>query len=373
MDSPRDDLTSRPQIEARRPQAAALGAFPELIVRCPKGEPAHERPRPRMKRRDFLLGAGAAAAWPLAAYAQQAGKVPRIGMLWMESAEAEERIGLVAALHRGLSDLGYVEGRTILFEERFASGNPQRLDELAAELVRLEVDLIVSGAQGTLAAARATKDIPIVSATTADPVAEGLAATLAHPGGNVTGSAVFFPQMMAKRLELLKQMSPSLRRAGVLAPDRDPLVRFTFDAMSETAKVLGVELALFEASDAATYEAAFGAASAQEVGAFVILDPPIYFRDARTIAALAVKYRMPACGAPIYPRAGGLSGYAVVFPELFRKAATFVDKILKGAKAGDIPFEQATKFETVVNLKTAAALGLQIPPTLLAAADEVIE
>jgi putative tryptophan/tyrosine transport system substrate-binding protein len=326
-----------------------------------------------MKRREFLLGASAAATWPLTVHAQQAGKIPRIGMLWMESPEAEEKIGLVAALQKGLSDLGYVEGRTILVEERFAGGNPQRLDELAAELVRLNVDLIVTGAQGTSAAARATKVIPIVSATTADPVGEGLAASLSHPGGNVTGSAVFFPQMMAKRLELLKQIAPSLRRAGVLTPSRDPLALFTFDAMSKTAKGLDVELALFEASDAATYETTFATASAKGFGGFVILDPPIYFRDAGAIASFATKYLIPACGAPIYPRAGGLAGYAVVFPELFHKAASFVDKILKGAKPGDLPFEQATKFETVINLKTARALGLDVPATVLAAADEVIE
>ena len=326
-----------------------------------------------MKRREFLSGASAAAAWPCAARAQQPGKIPRIGMLWANSAQAEERIGLVAALHKGLRDLGYIEGRTIRVEERFADGSPQRLDELAAELVRLNVDLIATGAQGTSAAARATKTIPIVSATTADPVAEGLAASLAHPSGNVTGNAVFFPQMMAKRLELLKQIAPSLKRAGVLTPDNEPLVRLTFGVMAETAKNLGVELELFEAADAASYERAFAAAAAKGVGGFVILDPPIYFRDASVIAALALKYRLPAGGAPLYPRSGGLFGYAVIFPELFSSAATFVDKILKGAKPGDIPFEQATKFETVVNLKTAGALGLDLPPTLLARADEVIE
>ncbi|MDE3175588.1 MAG: ABC transporter substrate-binding protein [Pseudomonadota bacterium] len=299
--------------------------------------------------------------------------MPRIGMLWANSAQAEQEIGLVAAFHKGMAELGYVDGRTMIVEERFADGSPQRLDNLAAELVGLNVDLIVTGANGADAAARATKVIPIVSATTADPVGEGLAASLAHPGGNVTGNAVFFPQMMAKRLELLKQALPSLTRAGVLTPDRAPIVRFTFEVMSESAKALGVELELFEASDAATYDAAFAKASANGFGGFVIRDPPIFFRDAGVIAALALKHRILAGGAPICARSGGLFGYAVIFPELFRKAATFVDKILKGAKAGDIPFEQATKFETVVNLKTARALGVDIPATVLAAAAEVIE
>ena len=327
-----------------------------------------------MRRREFLLAASAAAAWPSAVRAQQQRKIPRIGMLWPNSAEAEEKIGLVAAFHKRMGELGYVDGRTMIVEERFADGNPQRLDELAAELVRIDVDLIVSGAQGTSAAARATKDIPIVSATTADPVAEGFAASLALPGGNVTGNAVFFPQMMAKRVELLKQILPSVRRAGVLSPNDEPLVRLTFEVMTETAKALGVELELFEASDAATYESVFAAASTKGVGGFVILDPPIFFADSGVIAALALKYRLPTGGAPIYPRSGGLFGYAVIFPELFRSAVTLVvDKILKGAKAGDIPFEQASRFETVVNLKTADALGLAIPPGLLAAASEVIE
>jgi len=327
-----------------------------------------------MNRRDFLtLAASAAAAWPGAARAQQPGKIPRVGMLWPNSADAEEKIGFVAVLHASLRQLGYVDGRTLIVEERFSDGGPGRLDELAAELVRLNVDLIVTGAEGTHAAARATKDIPIVMAVTADPVAEGFAASLAHPGGNVTGNAVFFPQMMAKRVELLKQILPSLRRAGVLAADHDPLVGFTFGVMSETAKALGVELELFEASDATSYEAAFAKESANGVGAFVILDPATFFRDSGIIAALALKYRLPTGGAPILSHNGGLMGYAVIFPELFRNAATVVDKILKGAKPGDIPFEQATKFETVVNLKTAKALGLEIPPTLLAAAAEVIE
>jgi putative ABC transport system substrate-binding protein len=179
--------------------------------------------------------------------------------------------------------------------------------------------------------------------------------------------------MMAKRLELLQQIQPALRRAGLLTPDNDPFARFTFGVMTETAKTLGVELALFVASDRTTYERAFATASVKGIGGFVILDSPIFFSDAGVISALALKYRTPAGGAPIYPRNGGLLGHGVVFPELWRSAATFVDEILKGAKAGDIPFEQATKFETVVNLKTADALGLTVPQSLLAGATEVIE
>jgi putative ABC transport system substrate-binding protein len=301
-----------------------------------------------MRRREFLVGAGAAAAWASAGRAQQPRKIPRIGMLWANSVEAEASIGLVAAFHKGMSDLGYVDGRTMIAVERFADGDVPRLDELAAELVRLEVDLI----------------------------AEGLAASLAHPGGNVTGNAVFFPEIMAKRVDLLKLVLPSLKRAGVLTPDdaRDESVlRFTFGVMKETAKALGVELELLLASDQTTYESAFATASTKGIEGVVVLDPPIYFRDAGLIASLALKHLIPTGGAAIYARNGGLFGYGVIFPELWRTAAIFVDKILKGAKPGDIPFEQATRFETVVNLKTSDALGVTMPQTLLASASEVIE
>jgi putative tryptophan/tyrosine transport system substrate-binding protein len=326
-----------------------------------------------MRRREFLSGAIVGAVWASAARAQQSGKIPRIGMLWVNPVEAEKKIGLVAVFHKRLAELGYVDGKTIVVEERFADGTTQRLDELAAELVRLKVDVIVSGAESAIAAAKATKLIPIVAATTSDPVAEGFAASLAHPGGNVTGSAAFFPQMMAKRLELLKRITPSVRRAGMLAARVDPFARGVFEVMNGSAKGLGVDLEIVEVPDPTTYEAAFAAASAKGIGGIVILDYATFFRDAGLIAALALKNRIPTGGAPFYARNGGLFGYAADLPELFRNAATFVDKILKGDKPGDLPFEQATKFETAVNLKTSGALGLTVPQTLLASASEVIE
>ena len=326
-----------------------------------------------MRRREFLFGAGLAAAWGRVASAQPAGRLPVIGMLWVNSAEAEARIGLVAACHAGLSDLGYIDGKTIRIEERFGDGTLKTLDALAAELVGLNVDLIVAGAESATAAARTTKSIPLVAASSADPVAEGLAASLAHPGGNFTGNAVFFPEIMAKRLERLKQAAPSLRRAGVLTPRTDPFIRSIREGMAGAAKSLGVDLGLVEAPDAAGYERAFATAGAAGIGGFVILDHAQLFSNFPVIAALALKHRLPTVGAPPYARAGGLIGYGVFFPALFRGAATFVDKILKGAKPGDIPFEQATKFETLLNLKTAQAVGVEFPPTLLASADEVIE
>ena len=327
-----------------------------------------------MRRREFLVAAGITAAVSgRFAFAQAADRLPVLGLLWVNSAEAEARIGLVAEAHAGLADLGYVEGKTIRIEERFGDGTRKRAEELAAELVGLHVDLIVTGAEGSPAAALATRTIPIVTCVSADPVAEGLAASLAHPGGNLTGNAVFFPEIMAKRLEQLKQSVPSMTRAGVLTPPADSLSRYTVEVMAKAAKPLGVELRLVEASDAASYEQAFATASAAGIGGFVVLDPPLFFRDFAVIGQFARQYRQPTAGAPLLARMGGLIGYGVLFHALFRNAAVFVDKILRGAKPGDIPIQQATKFETVVNLKTAHALGLEMPPTLLAAADAVIE
>ncbi len=326
-----------------------------------------------MRRREFVLGAGVAMAWPQVARAQQAGGPPLIGMLWANPAEAEARIGLVAEVHAGPRDLGYVDGETIRIEERFSDGTTQRLDALAAELVRLNVALIVTGATGAPAAWRATKSVPIVTASTADPVAEGLAASPAHPGGNLTGNAVFLPEIMAKRLERLKQAAPSLLRAGVLAPPTDPIAHLFVEAMNGAAKPLGMEVALVDAFDAPSYERAFATAVQAGIGGFVVVDHPKLLGDFGLIAAQALKHRLPTIGAPLYARAGGLLGYGVDFPALFRHAAFFVDKILKGARPDDIPIEQAAKFQTIANLQTARAIGVELPPTLLTAADEVIE
>ena len=225
-----------------------------------------------MNRREFLLGAAAAAAWPRPARAGQTGKIPEIGMLWVNSAEAERQIGMVGVLHAKLRELGYVDGQTVHIEERFGDGQPRRMDEQAAELVRRNPDVIVAGAESLLAVAHATKTIPIVAATTGDPVAEGFAESLAHPNGNVTGSAVFFPQIMAKRLELLKLAVPTLNRVGALTPAINPFFRIVSEVMTETAKPLGVEVKLIETPDPAKYEDAFAAAAADGVGGIVVLD-----------------------------------------------------------------------------------------------------
>ena len=324
-----------------------------------------------MRRREFLFQGGAAAAWPFAARAQQTSKLPRIGMLWANSAEAEKRIGLVPILHARLAELGYVDGKTIIVEERFADGNRRRGEELAAELVRLKPDLIVTGGDMTPVVAGATKVIPIVTTSMIDPVAEGLAVSLAHPGGYVTGNTVLLPEIMAKRLEYLKQLAPSLNRAGFMTVRGLPPI--IFEAISKTAKALDVELKLFELADPPAFEDMFAAAASGEVGGLVVFDSAFFVDGYGRIASLAIKYRMASAAAPFYVRSGGLFGYSASFADYFRSAATFVDRILKGAKPGDIPFEQPARFQMSVNLKTAAALGLDAPPTILAAADEVIE
>lgn len=324
-----------------------------------------------MKRREFLIAAGATAVWPGAARAQQTGKIPRVGMLWTNSAEAERRIGLVPILYARLAELGYVDGRTIVIEERFGDGDPRRLDALAAELVRLPVDLIVTAGDPTSAVARATKFIPIITASIYDPVAEGFAASLAHPGGNLTGNAVLQPETLAKRLEMLKRITPSLNRAGLLT--LKGIAPAVFEAMSAAAKALAMEVRFFELADTPAYEELFAAAAKAGVGGFVIADSGRTVGDYGVIASLATRYRLTTAGAPFYTGRGGLCGYGPSFADLFRGAASYVDKILKGAKPGDIPMQQPTRFQTSINLKTAAELQLEIPPTVLAAADEVIE
>lgn len=326
-----------------------------------------------MRRRAFLSLVGTAAAWPLAARAQEAPRVPRIGLLLTNSGADEEKRGIPGAFRDGLSRLGYVEGKTILIKERFAEGKPDRMSALAAELVASKVDLIVTPGQGVFAAYRVTTTVPIVAAAADDLVAEGLAESITHPGGNVTGQSILASQVMAKRLELLKQAVRSLRRAGVLQLRGWPWNSRNLEATAKLAKVLDVELEPFEAFDDASYEAAFSSASAASIGGFVISDAGQFYGDAEIIASIANRHGLPTVGPPQSAASGVLIGYGADVPELFRHAATFVDKILRGAKPGDIPIEQATRFLTVVNLKTAKALGLDIPPTLLAAATEVIE
>ncbi len=326
-----------------------------------------------MDRRAFLASAGGALlASPLAALAQQPGKVPRIGLLNVASASASAND--VEALRAGLRDLGYVEGRNIVIEFRWAEGKYDRLPDLAAELVRLKLDILVTpGTLATLAAKRVTATIPIVMFNTGDAVATGLVASLAQPGGNITGSTILSPELMAKRLELLKEALPRTRRVAVLLNPNNPAQGLSFQAMETTSRSLKMELQRLDVREAGEIESAFSAMAKQRVDAVAIPVDTVFNVNGRAIADLAAKLRLPSAGPREFAAAGGLIGYGVNRLDGWRHAAYFVDKILKGAKPADLPVEQPTKFELVINMKAAKALGLTIPPALLVRADQVIQ
>jgi putative ABC transport system substrate-binding protein len=263
------------------------------------------------------------------------------------------------AFREGLRDLGYFEGRNIRIEYRSSEGDEERLFALANELIAVNVDVIVTYASGVFAASRANSSIPIVMATYNDPIAVGLVASLAHPGGNITGSTFFAPELMAKRLELLKEIVPSMSRGGVLLVRRDDTAATvkTVEVMEVTAKALGMELHPIEVREPAEYASAFSSWSNRRIDGLVVLDHAQFISNAEMITALGAQYRFPSIGPLELPAAGGLMGYGVNFAAMFRRAAAFVDKILKGARPADIPVEQATKFNFVINLKTAKRLA----------------
>ena len=327
-----------------------------------------------MRRREFitLLG-GAAVAWPLSAHAQQpSAKVFRIGYLGLTTAESLPK--RPEAFRAGLRDLGYLEGRDFVIEYRWADNNYDRLPTLLADLVRLNVDVIVThGTPGSLAAKKATTTIPVVFAVVGDALGSGIVSTLARPEANVTGSTYFNPELAAKRLELLKEAMPGLTNVGILLNLANPMNEPILPKMSQVAQSLRLELHQFDVRAPTEFEEAFAAMAAKRVSALVVIDDPVLLSNAPALAALALKQRLPSCGWPDFAIDGGLMAYGVDFLILFRRAATFVDKILKGAKPSDLPVERATKFETIFNLKTAKAIGLEIPYNLLARADQVIE
>jgi putative tryptophan/tyrosine transport system substrate-binding protein len=331
-----------------------------------------EEPMLDVGRREFLmLAGGAAAAWPLVARSQQLDRIARIGYLGLPS--ASQHAPRSDALRAGLRNLGYIEGRNLHIEFRFAEGDSDRLPGLAAELVGLNVDVIVTHATGVPVAQRATATIPIVMATYGDAVAAGIVAGLAHPGGNVTGSTFFNPEVLAKRLELVKEAVPSMTRAAVLLIQDSPLNASIREAIQRTATGLRVGFQPFEISRLTELQSAFAVWADRQIGALVVSDHPLFVTNVNVIAALAAKHHLPSIGPLELAASGGLMAYGVNFSEQFRRAAVFVDKILKGAKPQDIPVEQATKFETIINLKTAKALGLDVPTSILLRADEVIE
>ncbi len=328
-------------------------------------------------RRTFLAGTGAVLlAAPLAAEAQQAAKVARIGYLVTSLAARPHQ---QESFRQGLRDLGYVEGRNVVIEYRDAEGKFERLPALAAELVALKVDVIVTtgGTPAALAAKQATKTIPIVFAVAADPVGTGLVTSLARPGGNVTGLSNLSQELVGKRLEQLKQAVPGVSRVAVLWQPGVLGERTEQDLLKGAevaARALGVRLQVVEARGPADFDRAFSDMTSARVGALTMLTSVMFFNERRRLVDLAAKTRLPA----VYPArefvdAGGLMAYGANIPDMFRRAATYVDKILKGAKPGDLPVEQPTKFELVINLKTAKTLGLTIPPSLLQRADEVIQ
>jgi putative ABC transport system substrate-binding protein len=328
-----------------------------------------------LRRRDFaLLLGGAAVAWPLAARAQQARKIFRIGYLGVSSSSLEPHY--VEAFRQRLRDLGHIEGESIAIEYRWADGEDDRLPNLAAELVRLNPDIIVTtGTPSTLAAMQATKTIPIIMASSADPVAAGLVANLARPKENVTGFTILGPELEAKRLELLKQTVPSAARVAILRNPSNPAVVSYFEAIKTASQSLRIAVdPVAEVRRAEEFDDAFSAIVSARPDALAVLADRFLLAHRKRIVEFAAANRLPS----MYPYreyvdAGGLISYAPSNVELFRGAAIYVDKILKGAKPTDLPVQEPTKFELVVNLKTAKALGLTIPPTLLFTADEVIE
>ncbi len=327
-------------------------------------------------RRTFLAGAGAALlATPLVAEAQPAAKVARIGYLALNLAANPH---VLEPFRQGLRDLGYVEGSNVVIEYRDAEGKPERFPALAAELVALKVDVIlVGGTPQALAAKQATKTIPIVFTGTADPVGSGLVTSLARPGGNVTGSSNLAQELVGKCLEQLTQAVPGVSRVAVLwQPGTlgDRTEKEMLERAEAVARALGVRLQFVEARGPADFDRAFSDMTRARAGALTVLPSSMFSSERRRLVDLAAKNRLPA----VFPfrwfaDVGGLMSYGPNQADLWWRAATYVDRILKGAKPADLPVEQPTKFELVINLKTAKALGLTIPPALLQRADEVIQ
>jgi putative tryptophan/tyrosine transport system substrate-binding protein len=325
-----------------------------------------------MKRREFITLIGGAAAWPLVADAQQPAKVPRIGLLRFGSASAHA--GRVEALRAGLRQIGYVEGKNIVIEFRWAERVDQ-LPEFAAELVGMNVDVIFAMSSTEVEAVRqATKTIPIVFALHADPVGLGHVASLARPGGNITGLTIILTDLVAKELEILKEAVPQATRIGVLFSPTAPSHRPAVQAVETAGEKLGVQLVMVPGRTVEDFEGAFSTMSREHVGGFLVVSAPLFISHRARLAELALKHRLPSMfGTKENVEAGGLMSYGADFNDLVQRAATYIDKILKGAKPADLPVEQASKYELVINLKTAKSLGLDVPLHLQQRADEVIE
>jgi putative ABC transport system substrate-binding protein len=332
-----------------------------------------------MNRRDviMLLG-GVAAAWPLAARAQRASKVARIGFLATGALGAVEQQAIIDAFRHGLHERGYVEGHNILIEYRSADGMIERFPELATELVGLNLDLIVaSNTPAARAAKQTATTIPIVVPVMGDPVGDGLVASLSRPGANVTGMTFLGPELVTKRLELFKEAVPTISRVAALwhpGAYGEPTMREMMSKVQAAAGALLVQLQLVEVRAPAELDGAFLAMVREGADSLIVLPSPMLFSERRQIVDLATRHRLPSIAmAREFAELGGLMAYGASIRDLFRRVVVYVDMILQGTKPADLPVQQPTKFELVINLKTANALGIDVPPTLLARADEVIE
>jgi putative ABC transport system substrate-binding protein len=326
-----------------------------------------------MRRREFILTLGAAVAWPLAARGQQPGKIWRIGVL--ETVSPDLNAKNIEALKRGLRDLGYVESQNYVLEYRSADGDSDRFPAFAEELVRLRVDLIVTrGTPAARAAKSATESIPIVMAAIGEPLGTGVVASLARPGGNVTGLSGFVTELAGKRVELLKELRPGNPIAAFFSNMTNPVVPPQWEETRKAAQALGIDVSLLDVRSRDDIPAAFETAVARGVEALLVGIEAVVQANRQLIADLAAKHRLLS----IYPsrefvEAGGLVAYGVNYPDLYFRSASLIDKIFRGAKPGDLPVEQPTKLEFIINLKAAKAIGLAVPPLLIARADEVIE
>jgi putative ABC transport system substrate-binding protein len=326
-----------------------------------------------VKRRDFITLLGGAAAWPLAAGAQQPARVPRIGFLGNSTAALEAN--LVEPFRDGLRELGYEEGRNVLIDYRWAEGDYQRFPALIAELIALQVDVFVTaGTPAALAVKKATTSIPLVMVAVGDPVGTGLVASFARPGGNSTGLTSLTPELEGKRLELLREVVPKLSYVAILWNPDNAYMITTEREVQAAAKVLRMKVLSLGVRTPEELDTAFASILREQPGALNVLADRLFLHNRTHIVDFALHHRLP--GVHAYRElvlAGGLMSYGPSYADMHRRAAIYVDKILKGVKPADLPVQAPTKFELVINLKTAKALGLTVPPTLVALADEVIE
>jgi putative tryptophan/tyrosine transport system substrate-binding protein len=327
-----------------------------------------------MRRREFITLVGfSAVAWPIGVWAQQTSKVWRVGML--ETTSETLNAPNVNAFRRGLQQLGYVEGQNLIIEYRSGEGRIERFPELAAEMVRLKLDVIVTrGTPAALAAKNATTAIPIVMAAIGEPVGTGMVGNLAQPGGNVTGLSAFVNELAAKRIEIMREIVPKISRMAMIDNMGNASVPAAWDETKKAALAFGIQPLLYDVREPGDIGAAFDAAVAQNVDALTVGNDSVFITSRLRVVELAAKHHLPAIYATReFVDAGGFLSYAAHYPDLYRRAASYVDKIFRGAKAGDLPVEQPTKLELVINIKTAKALGLDVPFHLQQRADEMIE